>query len=694
MKKIFSMMLLIVALVLTGVQVPVQAQAASGKTAVIKKADAVTKDLTKYANYRGWEVTAKVKKKSSKQVTKALTVETASGTYFKYDQVTKKVGKKYKTYFKVGKTKYKLTSVKSSIKKYSSNATIKSFLKARAEKSANSLASYAKARNWNVSSKVKATSTKKGVATVNFSNKRYKFSATVTVKRSKTPKAVYLRKEKASTAKAIKEWLETYKDEDAASGTSTPDTPDASGTTTPDAPDNNPGATDAPGSSTETPVPPTSTDKPDENKDAVTAEQLNQLTTAAVNELTAAGKANGWTVETSGYANPSGIGKMSIAFDNADWKFQATVESVSVNGKAETLYTLEGGTSDKATILSWLTKYAVAATPAPPTETPAPSVSQAELIALAKTKATELTSLAQARNWTVAKSGEGTTNVTLKFSNAEWDFSASVGAVDNKGKAEVVYKVAEGTSSLESILSTLDKYKVSATPAPPTTPAPPATTAPTAVPQETLRSTNIAAANEVLVEALKQGWSQEELVNTGTKIQYKFTNSAYTLKVTIETIDLNSKATVVYIMETTNVATVTKELVLEWLKTYKVSAPNTPTNNGNGSSSGSGSGSSGSGSGTGNNTPSGSTSGGSGSSGTTGNSGNTSSGNNTPSGSVTPPDNSGTGSGGNSSGGNSSGGSSAGNAGAGATPTPVPSVPNGQVKDPDAGEAQDVRPPK
>lgn len=307
---------LIVLLVVMLTMSPMQAQAAQ-KSAVMKKADAVTKELTEYANYYGWEVSAKVISASNRQAKKRVRIEATDGTYFAFAQVTKK-SEGYQTHFiDQGGEKFELLGVKNGIKAYSGSETIKNFLESRAQKSAYSLASYADAKGWNASIKTTTRTSKEAIVAITFSNKQYQFIATVTTKRGKMPKTTYTRKGTKSSAKGIKAWLEQYKDEITANDT----------TATPN--------------------------RPDRNDAAVTDQEVIALVTSKVNKIINVGQSKGWTV--TGTNNGTMVAKLH--FQNSKYVFDAVIKGTNKNGKAIIDYTLMNMTSSEEEILSWLTKY-------------------------------------------------------------------------------------------------------------------------------------------------------------------------------------------------------------------------------------------------------------------------------------------------------------------------------------------------
>lgn len=314
MKKFnLSLIMLLVVMLATA---PMQAQAAQ-KSTIMKKADAVTKELTEYANYYGWEVSAKVISASNRQAKKRIKIEAADGTYFAFTQVTKKSDGGYQTHFVNQGEKFELVGVKNGIKTYSSSETIKNFLKSRAQKSARNLASYAEAKGWNTSTKTTRRTSKEATVAITFSNKQYKFIATVTTKRGKMPKTTYTRKGTKSSAKGIKAWLKQYED-----GITANDT-----TTTPN--------------------------RPDRNDAAVTDQEVIALVTSKVNGIINVAQSKGWTV--TGTNNGTMVAK--LRFHNSKYVFDVVIKGTNKNGKAIIDYTLVNTTSSEDEILSWLTKY-------------------------------------------------------------------------------------------------------------------------------------------------------------------------------------------------------------------------------------------------------------------------------------------------------------------------------------------------
>lgn len=307
---------LIVLLVVVLATTPMRAQAAQ-KSTVMKKADAVTKELTEYANYYGWEVSAKVINANNQQAKKRVKIETANGTYFTFTQITKKSEKGYQTHFIGQGEKFKLPGVKNGIKTHSDSETIKSFLESRAQKAAHSLASYAEAKGWNTSSEMITRTNKEATIATTFSNKQYKFITTTTIKRGRIPKTTYTRKGTKSSVKGIKTWLEQYKDETTANSTAT--TPD----------------------------------KPDRNDSAVTDQEVIALVASKANRIINAGQSKGWSV------TETNIGTMAIKLhlQNSKCMFDVVINGTNKNGKAVIDYTLVDTASNEDEIMSWLTKY-------------------------------------------------------------------------------------------------------------------------------------------------------------------------------------------------------------------------------------------------------------------------------------------------------------------------------------------------
>lgn len=611
MKKFshFLIMLLVVALAIT--MMPVSTQAATAKkSTVMKKADAVTKDLTKYANYRGWEVSARVTKKSGKQIKKSVKAQTASGTYFKYTQVTKKSEKKYKTYFVSKGRKFKLSEVKSGIRRYSSAKTVKSFLKARAQKSAKSLASYAKARGWNTSTKIAASGSKKATATVAFSNRQYEFSATMAVKRSKTPKTTYARQGKKSTAKNIKAWLDQYKD--ATSGTT-------------------PGATDAPGT-TDSPD-----DKPGTNTSAVTDADVIAMVTANTDVIVTTAKAKDWTVTETG----RGTMEVKLHLENSEYQFDAAIKGANQGGKAVISYTLMNVGSSQEEIISWLTKFQAAplpsnATTAPttdpsatpsgspnpsespkPSETPAPKpISSEDLKKAAADAMNELKIASSTNEWSYTELVNTGDKIQVSFENSQWEFKVTVEAKAEDGKIKLVYTLAgdsSGEVEKETILNWFTTYKAApkatATPKPTDTPSPSSsqtpgtsatppvatktpepgntqpsstTTPPTTTQQPPSSTTDLTvvakrAMTELEIEGALKNWAFKRITEDRTKIWNYFYNSTYGFYVSTEAKSEDGTVVLAYTVKATAddkqaILGNSSEELIKWFATYRTAA--------------------------------------------------------------------------------------------------------------------------
>lgn len=529
-----TMLIVLMAMVFTMTSMPVQA--AAKKSAVQKKADAVTKELTSYANYYGWEMaTNKVTKKSGTQVKKSLKMQTTSGTYFTYTQVTKKSGKKYSTYFTSKGKKFKLSEVKIGLKKYSSSKTVKSFLKARAEKQAKSLSSYAKARKWDVSTKTSAN-TKKATTTLNFSNKKAKFTATVTVARNKkSPKVSFTRKGKKSSAKAIKAWLEQYKDKD-------------------------------------------SSRPPDDNKNAVTDAELISLAKTKMDELTAVGQQNNWTMASTG----TGTKTLTTVFANSEWKFTVVVKAENNNGRAKLSYMLQNKASDKDTIVSWLTKYALAPNPSDgsPIDPDGPiKPTQAEMVALAKTESDTVQAVAKAKQWTLTdNTGAGTTEIKLQFENSKYKIRVGLKATESR---TVTYTLMDEESSKEEILGWFTTYAADPitnggttppSPSPSPSPSPGPNPEPEVKPLTTEQLTKAArtAMDELVVESIKFDWTATETINGGTRIQTLFENASYNFRIDVEAKDAGKGAAeITYTFAGKTTSTITREAAIKCFEQYK-----------------------------------------------------------------------------------------------------------------------------
>lgn len=467
MKKHSHIIALLVVFSLVLTMAPMNAQAAA-KTLVGRKSDAATKSLTSYANYRGWEVNTRVTKRTGKQVAKSLRIETASGTYFAFKQVTKKSGKKYATYFTAKGSKLTLKDVKRSISHYSNDKTVKSFLKARSKKAANSLATYGKKRGWTAKIATSTTSSR-SISKITFRNGGCEFVAQVKVARNrKSPKKSYTLKGKASSAKGIKEWLEKYKE------TANPE---------------NPASEENPTDSTNPPTTTPSTNPTTKPSTGPNAEELKSLATIYANDLIAVGKEYGWEVTVT-----SSTEKVDLAFDNLEWGFNASVRvETTGDGKAFIAYRLQGIESSRDEIVQWLSEYAVAPTN-PPEGTNAPNATEPP----------------------------------------------------------------------------------SGTEAPGSSPAPSSPT-PDTITEAELKAAATVHMNELLTEAVENGWGHTETLNTGTKIQNSFENSEYEFKVTVEAKEKNGAIQVAYTLTTDIDYVVDKDLVIEWLTKYKADPKPTET---------------------------------------------------------------------------------------------------------------------
>lgn len=511
MKKnsiLFSTMLLIVIALIMGTT---PAQAATKKSAVMKKADAATKDITASANYYGWEiVTDKVVKKTSSSVTKKIRIEkSGSKSYFAYTQVTKKSGKKYSTTFKAGKTKYVASEVKSGLKAYSDKKAVKSFLRNRADKKASSLANYAKARGWTTTSKVTDT-TKKATATINFKGAK-SATATVTVARNKkSPKVTYKLSGKKSSEKAIKSWLEQNK-----SG----------------------------GSSNSS------------DQSSVTEDDLKKLAATKSAELTQLGQKHDWTVTIL-----SGAGTCSVKtfFKNTKYHFDVLVSAVESGGKAIVEYRLKDSAVDREYIVSWIIDYADKQN-----ETTDP-VPKEELVKFAAAEMTELANLATAKDWGVeVTSGKGTTKIASHFANAEWQFDVIVEAVDNgNGKAEGVYTLEGSKDTKERIISWINDYAI------PKGPEEPDKVEVTEADLVTLATSETSA---IMAAAEERGWKATVTGGDGTKeVDLVIENTKYTFPAKVRAfVNDKSEAEAEFSIKGTKV---TKEGFIKYLDDYRTAS--------------------------------------------------------------------------------------------------------------------------
>lgn len=516
MKKSFSiaMLLIVLSIILT----PVQAQAAK-KSAVQKKADAATKDITSYANYYGWEVTAKVKKVSKTQVTKSIRMEKTGNIYYAYTQVTKKSGSKYSTTFTSKKVKYTASEVKSGLKKWSTSKDVKTLLQNRAKAKVTSLVTYGKKFGFTAKSSTKAT-TKKATTTVTFSHSKAKATATVTVARNKkSPKISYKLAGKKSSAKKIKAWLKSNK------------------------------ATSS------------------EVTAALSAQQLADVAKAKAKELTTLAEAKNWSVTASG----EGTTKITLGIENSKYEFTATVEVVDNSGTAEVRYTRDGVASTLEKITTWLTKYQAA-----PISNNVVEVPQSELVALAKTESDKLVAAGKAKQWEVSTTGTGTVEVSINFANSKHKFDAKIKAIAQNGKATATYTRMGGTSTYDQIIEWINKFAVE-TPAGNGGDTPqPDINGPASV--EDLVKAAKAEMNTLVAEATKLDWTYTKTSEGSGKVRGCFENSEWKFYASVEATTTDGQTTFVYGLATkASDADVeaTKQEILDWFTEYKA-APKKP----------------------------------------------------------------------------------------------------------------------
>ena len=170
-----------------------------------------TRTLVNAGEYYGWTADVKGKSETPGKIVTSITLRNSSRYAFRVTQTTQRKGSSIKATFKIGGTVYPLNGIKNSLKKYANPADKKAFLEDKANIAAEKLAKYAKKMNWAVSEK---TSYKSGVArcTHTYKNGKYTFKAVTIAKRQGGKYVIsYTRDGSASTAKAIKSWLKTYK---------------------------------------------------------------------------------------------------------------------------------------------------------------------------------------------------------------------------------------------------------------------------------------------------------------------------------------------------------------------------------------------------------------------------------------------------------------------------------------------------
>lgn len=619
MKKnsiLFSMLLVVIMSLIMGTT---PAQAATKKSAVMKKADAATKDITASANYYGWEVTTKVVKKSGSSVTKSIRIEKSGArTYFAYTQVTKKSGKKYSTTFKMGKTKYVASEVKSGLKKYSDKKAVKSFLRNRANKKVSSLVNYAKARGWTTTSKVTDT-TKKATATISFKGAKSATATVAVARNKKSPKVTYKLSGKKSSEKAIKSWLEQNKSggssnsSDQSSVTEndlrklaatksaeltqlgqkhgwTVTTLSGTGTAAIKTFFKNTGyhfdvlvsAVESGGKAiVEYRLKDSAVDreyivswiidyadKQNETTDPVPKEELVKFAAAEMTELTNLATAKDWEVEvTSG----EGTTKIASHFANAEWQFDVTVEAVdNGNSKAEGVYTLEGSKDTKERIISWINDYAI---PKGPEEPDKVEVTEADLVTLATSETSTIRAAAEERGWkTTIAEGDGTKEVSLIIENAKYTFPAKVRAfVNDEGEAEAEFSIKGTKVTKEGFIKYLDDYRTAGNgpdePGGPDGPnKPDESEAPTA---EQLKAAALAAWSEIQTAASENGWAFDT-PEAGTTMQAVFSNSKYSFTGKVSAAaDGKNIAISYYIVASGKESRTSKDYILKWFTDYK-----------------------------------------------------------------------------------------------------------------------------
>lgn len=504
------MLLVVLSVILT----PVQAQAAK-KSAVQKKADAATKDITSYANYYGWEVTVKVKKVSKTQVTKSIQMEKTGNMCYTYTQVTKKSGNKYSTTFTSKKVKYTASEVKFGLKKWSTSKDVKTLLQNRAKKKAASLVTYGKKYGFTAKTTTKVT-TKKATTTVNFSHSKAKTTAAVVVARNKkSPKITYKLAGKKSSAKAIKAWLKGNKSTTASA--------------------------------------------------TVSQSDLIKLAQAKATEIITIAKDKDWSVTVSG----EGTTKITLSIENSKYEFVATIQAIDNAGVAKVQYTRDGAASTLEKIKSWLVNYQAA-----PISNNVVEVSQSELIALAKAESDKLITAGKAKGWKVSTTGADTVEVRANFKNSDYEFDIKVGAIAKDGKATTVYTRMGIKSTYDQIIEWINQLAVE-TPSGNDSPQPDID-GPVSI--ENLTKAAKAEMGTLVNTATKLDWTYTKTSEGSGKVRGCFENSEWKFYASVEATTTDGQTAFIYGLATkVSDADVkaTKQEILDWFTEYKA-APKKP----------------------------------------------------------------------------------------------------------------------
>lgn len=243
------------------------------------------------------------------------------------------------------------------------------------------------------------------------------------------------------------------------------------------------------------------------------------------------GKSRGWSSKTSFKSSTA----RSIATMTFMQPKKATVKiTVTRNIKGPKIsFILNGKKSNEKKIKTYLEKYKKT-TSGDTNKDPDP-VSNATLIALAKSASNSLIATGKANNWLTTTSGDGTACIKIKFQNSEYNFIAMLKAIDGgNGKGIIRYslkgKSDYTTSSREEIISWIKKYAVVPEPDDPTDPEDGLVPASA----KDLQDAAVKALARVNAKAAETDWTYTKKSDTGASIEELFENSKYKFKLKIE----------------------------------------------------------------------------------------------------------------------------------------------------------------
>lgn len=186
--------------------VPARAATSATKT---RNNKAVTQ-LVNTAEYYGYTVAEKkITSSTKKNVTTRVKLENDK-CFFQFNVKTTRKGKSLRTAYQSltgGKKTLTFSGVKTSLKNYKTSSSINQIIEDKSAIAAEDLAAFGETNGWTT------TQTQSGAKSkIEYSNSKYKFVATVTVKRKGGKyNYSYTRDGKSSKKKDVKSWLTTYK---------------------------------------------------------------------------------------------------------------------------------------------------------------------------------------------------------------------------------------------------------------------------------------------------------------------------------------------------------------------------------------------------------------------------------------------------------------------------------------------------